>query len=214
MVSAALRRTLDTGEPFRFEAELVTAHGRRIWGRAIGEAVRNEAGDVVGLQGAFQDITTQRLAVTEVDRLARRLTTTLESLSDAFFTLDQEWRFSYVNAQAELLLHRPRQSLLGRNIWELFPEAVAEQFYPEYHRAVRERASVTFEAHHAPLRAWFEVWAYPSEDGLAVYFRDVTERRRQRDALRESEERFRLLAKATNDAIWDWDLTTDRALVE
>jgi PAS domain S-box-containing protein len=209
MVSAALRRTLDTGEPFRFEAELVTAHGRRIWGRAIGEAVRNEAGDVVGLQGAFQDITTQRLAVTEVDRLARRLTTTLESLSDAFFTLDQEWRFSYVNAQAELLLHRPRQSLLGRNIWELFPEAVAEQFYPEYHRAVRERASVTFEAHHAPLRAWFEVWAYPSEDGLAVYFRDVTERRRQRDALRESEERFRLLAKATNDAIWDWDLTTD-----
>ena len=171
-VSAAIEQTLDTGAPFEFEAELTTARGRRIWGRSFGEAVRNHAGDVIGLQGAFQDITAQVLAAREVDRLGKRLTTTLESLTDAFFTLDPAWCFSYVNAQAEVLLHLPRHELIGRNVWELFPAAVAVQFHDEYHRAVRERVSVTFEEYYAPLETWFEVRAYPSDDGLAVYFRD------------------------------------------
>ncbi len=208
-VSAALQRTRSTGEPFEFEAQLVTAKGRRIWGRAFGEVVRTGSGEVIGLQGAFQDITSQVEAAREVDRLAARLTTTLENLSDAFFTLDQEWNFSYVNAQAEVLLARPRHELLGRNVWELFPHAVGTQFQHEYERALRDKVSVTFEEPYAPLDKWFEVRAYPSDDGLVVYFRDVTERRQQREALLASEERFRLLSRATNDAIWDWDLLTD-----
>ena len=103
----------------------------------------------------------------------------LESITDAFFALDSEWRFTYLNAQAELLLGRTQAELLGRNVWAEFPAAVEAAFYREYHRAVADRVSVTFEEYYPPpLDAWFEVRAYPSDDGLSVFFQSANERKR------------------------------------
>ena len=141
--------------------------------------------------------------------LAARLTTTLESLTDAFYALDAEWRFVYVNAEGERLLQRSRDELVGRVVWDEFPEAVDSTFQREYERAMRTGVPVVFEELYRPLRTWFEVRAYPSSEGLAVYFRDIGVVRTAREALKTSEERFRLLAQATNDAIWDWDMRAD-----
>ena len=94
------------GTPFDFELELITAKGRRIWVRSIGEAVRDDAGRIVSLQGAFQDISDRKQAEDEQRRLAERLATTLETITDGFFTLDREWRFTYVNAEAERMILR------------------------------------------------------------------------------------------------------------
>src|SRR5690606_33782152 len=80
-------------------------------------------------------------------------------------------------------------------------------FQQQYELVVNEQHTVSFiEYYPPPLDYWFEVNAYPTPDGLAVYFRDVNERLRQEDALRLSEERFRLISMATNDVIWDWDV--------
>jgi PAS domain S-box-containing protein len=135
-----------------------------------------------------------------------RLQKILESIADAFYALDREWRFTYVNSQAERLLRRDRFALLNRNIWEAFPEAVASTFYEQYHKAVEEGAPVRFIEYYAPLEGWFEVSAYPSAEGLSVYFRDVTERRRMEESLRESEERYRSLLENANDIIYSHDL--------
>jgi len=197
------------GTPFDFEFELITAKGRRIWVRSIGEAVRDDAGRITGLQGAFQDISDRKQAEAEQRRLAVRLATTLENITDGFFTLDREWRFTFVNAEAERLLLRSREQLIGTALWDAFPEAMGIAFEHEYRRAVDQNVTVDFEEYFPPLAGWFGVRAYPSEQGLAVYFRDVTRSRNAEQIVRQSEERFRLLAKATNDAIWDWDLTTD-----
>lgn len=113
----------------------------------------------------------------EANELGERLTTTLESITDAFFTLDRTWAFSYMNAHAERVLRSSREEVLGRSLWEAFPGAVGTTFEREYRRAVRERVPVRFEAYFTPLGAWFDVTAYPSSDGLAVYFRDVTDRK-------------------------------------
>jgi PAS domain S-box-containing protein len=196
------------GTPFDMESQIETARGRRVWVRSLGEAVRDQEGNIIGVQGALQDISGQKETEEKIRQDARRLTNTLESITDAFVTIDRTWHFTYVNHEAERLYKRERSGLLGRPVWEEFKEAVGGTFDLELHRAMQENRTVSFEAYYAPLGKWLDVQAYPSDEGLTVYFRDVTEQRTSRTALLMSEERFRVLAKATNDAIWEWDLAT------
>ncbi|HEV7376985.1 MAG TPA: PAS domain S-box protein [Pyrinomonadaceae bacterium] len=109
----------------------------------------------------------------------------LESITDAFFALDREWRFTYINQQAEPLLQHTREEMLGKNIWDEFPTAVGSNFDRQYRKAVSEQVSVSFEEYFPLMDSWFEVHAYPSQDGLSVYFHDITERRRATEALFE-----------------------------
>ncbi|HEX8557548.1 MAG TPA: ATP-binding protein [Pyrinomonadaceae bacterium] len=125
--------------------------------------------------------------------------TILESITDAFFALDRAWRFTYLNRQAERLLRRGREELLGRSVWDEFPEAFGTAFYEQYRRAADEQVSVTFDEFYPPLGRWFEVRAYPSPEGLSVYFHDVTERRESERRLRESEERYRTLFNSIDE---------------
>lgn len=172
------------GVPFDAEMQLITARGRRIWVRAVGEAIRDEAGNITRLQGAFQDIDVQKQAESRESALAQRLTTTLESISDAFFLLDQQWNFVFLNGQTESLLKRSRAELLGQNIWEAFPEAVGSRFEHEYRGAIANNRTSRFEAFFEPLNSWFDVSAYPTEGGLAVYFQDITTKRSAAEQLR------------------------------
>ena len=184
-VGRLLRICAQEGIPFDEEMQMVTAKGRPIWVRVTGQAQHGADGRIHRVQGALQDITEHKLAAEEVERLADRLTTILESITDAFFTLDRSWNFIYLNSEAERLLARPREELLGRSVWDEFPEAVGSAFYEQYHRALVENVTAEFEAYYPPLRAWFEVRAYPSDEGLAVYFRDVTERHQAEETLRQ-----------------------------
>lgn len=138
-----------------------------------------------------------------------RLSATLESITDALYTLDREWRFTYLNREAERLFKRPRAELLGKVLWDEFSALKGQIGYRELHRALREQRTVVFEEYYAPYRSWSEVRAYPADDGLTVYFRDISEARRAAEALRLSEERFRTIARATTDVVWDWDLERD-----
>jgi diguanylate cyclase (GGDEF)-like protein/PAS domain S-box-containing protein len=165
------------GVPFDCELQIATPSGKRKWVRLTAEAVYGEGGKVAHIQGACQDITDARHADHQRRILANRLTTTLESITDAVVMLDREWRFTFLNSFAERLLHCPREEVLGMNIWDRFPEAVGGRYYEEYHRAVVDNRSVSFEEHYAPLNLWTEIRAYPSEEGLAIYFLDISERK-------------------------------------
>lgn len=102
----------------------------------------------------------------------------LESITDAFFALDSQWKFTYINQQAEALLQRTRADLLGKTIWDELPQAIGSVFYEQYHKAVSGQIAVKFEEFYSPLNTWFAVHAYPSKDGISVYFQDITERKR------------------------------------
>ena len=106
-----------------------------------------------------------------------RLQSTLEHVSDAFYVLDVERRFVYVNPAAEAALKKSRDELLGRAIWEVYPESVGRRTYREFERALEEGVAVAFETRSRALDAWIAVRAWPVPDGLAVLLWDVSERR-------------------------------------
>lgn len=100
----------------------------------------------------------------------------LEATSDAVYLLDREWRFRYVNEVAARLLRR--DDLVGTVVWEEFPPAADSSIGRSFRRAVATGEPVDLEEHYEPLDTWFEIRAFPAEWGLAVFFRDVDDRRR------------------------------------
>jgi len=206
---AAVQACAESGTPFDIELRLRTATGRMIWVRVIGEAVRDDAGVVHHLEGAIQDVTVRREAEDEARRLTAIVSETLEHISDGFCTIDRDWRFTFLNLEAARQVGRARESLVGRVIWDEFPGLLGSVFETSYRHAMASGETTEFEAWFEPLSSWFRVRAYRSPQGLAVYFTNVTQEREAREQARVSEERFRLLAQATNDAIWDWNLVSN-----
>lgn len=128
--------------------------------------------------------TSMRQTEEDAQRLATRLGITLESITEGFYTLDPDWRFTYVNSEGARLLRRSgAKELLGKNIWEEFPGVVNTVFSEQVQAAVTTHQQVEFEALYAPLDRWFEVRVHPFPDGLAVYFRDISRQRQTREQL-------------------------------
>ncbi|MBK1703693.1 EAL domain-containing protein [Halochromatium glycolicum] len=176
---------------------IINADGEPVWVRATGEAVLDADGRISSVQGAFQDISALKSAEHEAEALAERLQKTLESITDGFFTLDRDWRFTYLNQEAARLLQHPREQLLGQDFWQCFPEAIGTRIERAYRQAMLTQETTSFEEYYRPFSTWFEIRAYPSSDGLAVYFQDVSERHRmvrslqsQKSALRRSRDQL------------------------
>jgi PAS domain S-box-containing protein len=182
------------------------ADGRVAWLEERVRVVAGEGGAARLLRGVTVDVTREKEAE------ARRvdMSQILERITDAFFALDREWRFTYVNRQAERLLARAPEELVGRVVWDEFPEAVGSTFWERYHHAMATGEPVQFQEFFPPLGRWFEVNAYPGAEGLSVYFRDVTEARRAREELERSEAHLRLAVEAGRMGSWEWDIQADR----
>lgn len=190
------RQLLAQRQPFRnFIYRRRLASGAPSYVAVSGEPVFDDAGQFRGYRGTARDITASMLVDQQVRLLAEQLSTTLESVTDAFFTVDREWRFTYLNPEAERLLRQPRAQLLGRDVWQVFPALVGTPSHGHYLRAMHDVATVQFEEYYQPFDVWVHVKAYPSHQGLAVFMRDVTDRvRAQNEILRlnaELEERVR-----------------------
>ncbi len=178
-----LARCTSLGEGFDEEIQVLVPEGGLKWVRTVGDAVRDGQGRVIRVQGAMQDISSQKQAQEETTRLAMRLTTTLASITEAFVTLDRQCCFTYLNHESERLLQRTTGELLGLAVWDGFDEALAAHLRDKLTNALTTNRRVELEAHFATLGKWLEVRAYPFAEGLAVYFRDVTDRRHAQEQL-------------------------------
>jgi PAS domain S-box-containing protein len=190
----------------------VRKDGSTFWANVVITALRDGAGNLRGFAKVTRDITARKEAEERERLLVReqaareRATDILESISDAFYAVDKEWRFTYINGKAEELWGRSREELLGKNVWEEFPEALDRESYRQIRRAMREGVTTEFQTRLSYDGAWVAGRAYPSREGLSVYFRDITERKRAEEETRQSEERYRSFVEQSTEGIWRFEL--------
>ena len=185
-MASLLQRCCQDGTAFDEEMQIETASASRKWVRTIGEAVQgtgDESGCIVGLQGALQDISGQKQAQHETARLAMRLTTTLASITEAFVTLDRRCCFTYVNQESEQLLRHTSRELLGKEVWRVLVNDVGQHLRQQLQKSIATNRQAEFEDYYPGVGKWLEVRAYPFAEGLAVYFRDVTKRRKSQEQM-------------------------------
>jgi diguanylate cyclase (GGDEF)-like protein/PAS domain S-box-containing protein len=207
-VRAMIRENRQQPRPSQLVHRIVRPDGTVRHVRVHGVPHRDESGNLV-LAGTVHDITEIWQSTEELQAMSRKLLGTLEAMADAFYTLDKQWRFTYLNEAAERLLRRSRHELLGKVLWDAYPDLVGTHFGAQYEFAMEHRQPVAFEEYYAPLQAWKDVRIFPTEEGLATYTTEITERKRLQEMERETTERFMMVAKVTSDIIWDWDVPND-----
>jgi diguanylate cyclase (GGDEF)-like protein/PAS domain S-box-containing protein len=166
--------------------------GSMFWCRMHLFPVREDGDGVTRFVAFLEDMTETVEAQHDMEHARERLSTVLESISDGCFSLDRDMNFTYVNPRGAAWLERTPEELVGRHIWDAFPEAVGGPFHQTYQRALERQEFVSCEAFYAPLGIWLEARAYPARDGLTVFFADVSARK---------EAEARLMHLATHDSL-------------
>jgi PAS domain S-box-containing protein len=148
---------------------------------------------------------------TQLHASDRRLAEIVHGMTEACFTLDAQWRFTFVNDRCETQFHRTREAVLGRSIWELFPQLLGTPMEAHYRHAMAERVPVSVEAFSPVAKRWLDIRLFPTRDGIAAFLLDVHSRKLGEEALRESEQRLRFTLESCNIGAWDLDLVDHTA---
>jgi PAS domain S-box-containing protein len=173
-------------EQGRWRGEVVAYRkdGTSVCVELITVALSSAGGEITGYLGIHRDVTARKRAEEALVEAHRQSETILESISDGFVAVDREWRYTYVNERALRRMESrsgrqlTREDVLGQGMWELFPDATNTPLEHHYREAMRERRAIRFETYFAPSDDWIEADAYPSDTGLSIYYRNVSERKR------------------------------------
>ena len=177
--------------------------------------IKDAAGRVIGASKVARDVTDRRAAEAalrerdlQIHAADRRLAETVNGMTEACFMLDAQWRFTFVNDRCETLLHHKRAEVLGRTLWDRFPQLVGTPMEAHYRHVLTERAPVSFEAFSPVAQRWLDIRLFPTEDGLAAFLLDIQERKEAEEAMAASEKRYRRLFESAKDGILILDAET------
>ncbi|MCC5656140.1 PAS domain S-box protein [Nostoc sp. XA010] len=185
-----------TGVCKPFEKEYICKNGDRI-AVLLGSVVLGDTQETV--IGFVVDLSERKQAQAALQQANERNTRTLENMSDAFITLDRDWRIIYQNAEAERINRKSRTEVIGKSHWEEWSASVGTNVERQYRRAMAEQIPVHFEHHYylpSKYDLWLEIHAYPCEDGLDIFFRDISQRKQVEKAIQASEERLKSFFQA------------------
>ncbi len=185
-----VQRRFSPAEGNSIVAEYRVKHRDGRWLHVEDRAVLLRSGDGRPLKwvGCTVDVSGRKQAQADKERQEALVSGVLGSITDAFFALDEDWRFTFVNEEIVRRYGRPRDEIVGVDMWQMFPLAVGGTAWVELRRAMADRVAVDYEAFYEPWQMWFLDQAYPTADGgLAVYSRDITRRKRTEQALRTKE---------------------------
>ncbi|MDD7886964.1 PAS domain S-box protein [Flavivirga sp. 57AJ16] len=146
-------------------------------------------------------------------KLVSQLDLTLNNISDGLVVLDSNWCYTYINKKAAKILNKKPDDLIGKNTWEVYPEAVNKAFYTIYHKALKTQETQYFQEYYEPFDKWFENRVYPSPEGLAIYFTDITEKKRTEDLVLRSERYLENIINNIGDPVFVKDEESRLVLV-
>ncbi len=172
----AYNDAVDYGKGYDIEVELIADDATDRCVRIIGE-VEKRNGKAVRIFGSIQDITQYKNAEKAALDAFRERDVILESIGDAFFAVDRNWRVNYWNSNAEQVLSTNRDDVLGKVVWDVFPEYIGTEAYEQYHRAMQTQAKTEFDEFFFSFQKWLQVSVFPSPLGLSIYFKDITDRK-------------------------------------
>jgi PAS domain S-box-containing protein len=194
LISKHVDEAIAKGTSWDVELQIVTALGKIKWVRVIGEAEFVET-KCIRIIGSFQEIDALKKAEITAKETLEERNTILESIGDAFFAVDKNWIITYWNSTAEQVLGKAREEMMEHHLWEVFADSIASISYKKYHEAIEINQPVHFEDHYVPLNKWYEISAYPTGNGLSVYFKDITDRKMSEDSLKELNENLQKQTK-------------------
>ena len=135
-------------------------------------------------------------------------TTILESITDAFFAVDHNWMVTYWNKEAENIMQLPREKIIGRNLWEVYPEGVSLKYHKEYHKAMLQKTPVHFKEYHPNSNIWMELSVYPSNEGISIFFKDISQRIEVEKQFKEAKQNYKNLFDLSPLPMVVYDLET------
>jgi len=178
--------------------------GTTFYGLLSVTTARAGDGTIKHFDGAITDITERK-------RQKRRREQTIRRVTDAILEVDSEWRFTLANKQARKLYGVAEGDLLGKDLWEVFSNTLGTRYEEEYRHVMEAREPARFEAHCPELGGWFDKQVYPNEDGgLALYFEEITERKKREESLRKLREKYQGLLEGAPNAIFVADVESGR----
>jgi len=189
-----LQEELDGLGPNELEFRIVRPDGEVRWLHHVCQPIRDDRGVFLGTRGSNRDMTERRHTDIALKETRRHLENLVDSISDGFYALDRDWRFTHVNDAALYHMGMTREDVLGRTIFDVLPGFRGSTVEDKYRRAMESREPRHFENPSLVSGRLLEIHVYPGHDMISVIFRDVTEQERMAAALRESEARYRLLA--------------------
>lgn len=133
----------------------------------------------------------------------------LESIQDGFFAMDENYKVIYWNNKAEAIFKKSKIEILNEYIFEVFEDEEFNELNNYFEKANAMESALTFELNFKRLNSWLEFNVYANSKGLSVYFRDITDKILSFEKLHASNERFKQISDASNDAIWEWNLEND-----
>jgi len=190
-VNETYQGSITNHRPYEITHRLQMADGRIKYVHERGETHYAPDGSPLRSVGTVQDITERHRAAEALRVSEQRLEQVLGSISDAFFTLNREWIYTYVNENAAGFVGKTTAELINRCIWDVFPEGKGSSWHERYRQVLESRQPLRFSDYHSELGAWYEGSIYPFEDGISVYFHNVTARKKAEQAVQESERQKR-----------------------
>lgn len=190
------RRSVASGTSFANECRILNrALGKYCWHAIRAEPVRDARGEICKWYGVATDIHDHKIISEKFTQLGARLNATFESMSEGFFILGRDWKFTYLNTAAEYYLQRRGSALLGKAIWNEFPGIAGQPLAQALKTAAQRQCPTRLEYFYPPLDRWFDIHIHPTEEGISVFFLDISEQKTASLALEKSTRALRLLSR-------------------
>lgn len=211
LVRLRMKEAIEKGISWQEDVQIVTEKGNVKWVRSIGEPEMAN-GRCIKIVGSFQDIDEIKKTEIEVRRLLDEKIQILESIGDAFIRIEKDWTVTYWNTVAEREMRTLRSNIINKKLWDVFPTGLNSLTHKKFERAFETMRRVDFEAYFDLFDKWLQVNVYPSETGLSVFFRDITEQKLSQLRIQESEERYSELFRLNPHPICIFEADTFRLI--
>lgn len=203
IITSCVQKCIDQQGTFDQELVILTTLGEEKWVRCIGTS-EHVNGKCVKIYGSIQDIH-------ESKSLAHEIKEILESISDAFYAVDENWKFTYFNEKAERLLEKKESEVIGKVLWDVLPFVRDTELWTNYHKVKETNQSMSFEFFYTVDQNWYELNVYPSKGGLSVYFKNINERKLIATALQNALDEKNRILDSIGDGFFaldkEWNIT-------